>query len=101
VPLADEFDGFLIDLDGVVWVGREPVPGSAEALTELTAAGKQLAFVTNNPGRLPAAYAERLRGMGVEVEEGRIVTAGVVVARMAAAAARPDDTVFVIVGEAL
>jgi glycerol-1-phosphatase len=101
VSLADDFDGFLIDLDGVVWVGREPVPGSAEALTELAATGKRLAFVTNNPGRPPAAYAERLHGMGVEVEERRIVTAGVAVARMAAAAAGEDGTVFVIGGEAL
>jgi HAD superfamily hydrolase (TIGR01450 family) len=101
VPLAEDFDGFLIDLDGVVWVGREPVPGSAEALAGLAAAGKRLAFVTNNPGRLPAAYAERLRGMGVEVEEGQIVTAGIVVARMAAAAAGGSGTVFAIGGAAL
>ena len=32
MALADEFDGLLIDLDGVVWVGREMVPGAAEAL---------------------------------------------------------------------
>ena len=31
MPLADRFDGLLIDLDGVVWIGREPVPGSPQA----------------------------------------------------------------------
>lgn len=87
MPLADRFDGFLIDLDGVVWIGREPVPGSPEALRELLAAGKRLVFVTNNPGRPPAAYAERLREFGVEVGEERIVTAGMVVARLAGEAA--------------
>ncbi|HEX2392187.1 MAG TPA: HAD-IIA family hydrolase [Solirubrobacterales bacterium] len=87
MALADEFDGFLVDLDGVVWVGREAVPGSAEALVALQAAGKRTAFVTNNPGRHPARYAERLRGLGIAVEESQIVTAGIVVARMAAAAA--------------
>ena len=61
MPLADRFDGFLVDLDGVVWIGREPVPGSPEALQALLAAGKPVVFVTNNPGRPPAAYAERLR----------------------------------------
>ncbi len=96
MALADEFDGLLIDLDGVVWIGREPVPGSAETLAALIAAGKEIAFVTNNPGKPPAAYAERLRGMGVEVGEERIVTAGMVVAQLAAEAAGEDGGAFVI-----
>jgi HAD superfamily hydrolase (TIGR01450 family) len=96
VALADEFDGLLIDLDGVVWIGREPVPDSAEALAALLRAGKRIVFVTNNPGRPPAAYAERLRGMGVEVDEEQIVTAGMVVARLAAEAAGPGGSAFVI-----
>jgi HAD superfamily hydrolase (TIGR01450 family) len=87
VPLADRFDGLLIDLDGVVWIGREPVPGSPEALRALLAAGKQIVFVTNNPGRHPAAYAERLLDIGVEVGEDQIVTAGMVAARLAGQAA--------------
>ena len=87
MPLADEFDGLLVDLDGVVWIGREPVPGSPEALATLLAAGVRLVFVTNNPTKPPAAYAERLRAMGVEVGPERIVTAGMVTARLAGEAA--------------
>lgn len=101
MPLADDFDGFLIDLDGVVWIGREPVPGSAEALAALLAAGKEIVFVTNNPGRPPGAYAERLQGMGVDVGEERIITAGMVVAGMAAEAAGPGGSAFVIGGTPL
>jgi glycerol-1-phosphatase len=100
VPLADRFDGLLIDLDGVVWIGREPVPGSAEALRELLAAGKRLVFVTNNPGRPPEAYAERLQKLGVEVGPERIVTAGMVVARLAGEAV-PGGSAFVIGATAL
>jgi glycerol-1-phosphatase len=84
VPLADEFDGLLVDLDGVVWIGREPVPGAPETLAALLDAGKEIAFVTNNPSLPPAAYAEQLRAMGVDVGEDRIVTAGMVTARLAA-----------------
>lgn len=87
MPLADAFDGFLVDLDGVVWIGREPVPGAPETLAALLAAGKRIAFVTNNPGRHPSTYAERLRSLGIEVDEAQVVTAGMVVARMAAEAA--------------
>lgn len=66
MALADELDGFLVDLDGVVWLGREPLPGAAGALRELLERGKELVFVTNNPGRAAAAYAERLREIGVD-----------------------------------
>lgn len=95
MPLADRFDGFLIDLDGVVWVGRDPVPGSPETLAALLAAGKQIVFVTNNPSRLPTAYAERLGGLGVAIGPEQVVTAGMVVARLAAEAA-PGGTALVL-----
>jgi len=96
VALADDFDGFLIDLDGVVWIGREPVPGSPQTLAALLAAGKRIVFVTNNPAKFPAEYAERLRGFGVEVAESQIVTAGMVAARLAREAAGPDGSAFVV-----
>ena len=87
MPLSDNYDGFLIDLDGVVWTGREPVPGSPEALATMLEAGKEIVFVTNNPTKRPEEYAERLAGMGVQVGPERIVTAGIVTARLAAEAA--------------
>jgi glycerol-1-phosphatase len=74
--LADEFDGFLVDLDGVVWVGPEMVPGSAAALAKLLERGKEIVFVTNNPGRPASAYGERLREAGIPVGDERVVTAG-------------------------
>ncbi|HKT82487.1 MAG TPA: HAD-IIA family hydrolase [Solirubrobacterales bacterium] len=93
---ADRFDGFLVDLDGVVWVGREMVPGSAEALRELHEAGKEVVFVTNNPGRPPETYVERLREAGVPVEDGRVVTAGVATAGLAAERVGAGAGAFVI-----
>lgn len=84
MSLADEFDGLLIDLDGVVWVGREMLPGSVEALRSLLDRGKQIVFVTNNPGKLASDYAQRLRDAGVAVADDRVVTAGEATARLAA-----------------
>ncbi|HEX6205777.1 MAG TPA: HAD-IIA family hydrolase [Solirubrobacterales bacterium] len=100
MPLADRFDGLLIDLDGVVWIGREPVPGSPETLRALLDAGKRLVFVTNNPGKHPAAYAERLAEMGVPVEEAQIVTAGMVAARLAGEAAGAGGGSAFVIGAA-
>jgi HAD superfamily hydrolase (TIGR01450 family) len=96
LPASDDYDGFLIDLDGVVWTGREPVPGSPEALATMLAAGKEIVFVTNNPTKRPEEYAERLGGMGVEVGPERIVTAGIVTARLAADAAPAGSAALVL-----
>lgn len=101
MAVADRYDGFLIDLDGVVWLGREPIEGAAATLAALLAAGKELAFVTNNPTHSPASYAERLARMGVDVGPDRVVTAGIVVARLAAEAAGAGGGVFVIGAEPL
>jgi HAD superfamily hydrolase (TIGR01450 family) len=96
MALADDFDGFLVDLDGVVWVGREPVPGSAEALRGLIEAGKEIVFVTNNPGRPASVYAERLREAGVPAAAERVVTAGEATARLAAERCGEGRSAFVI-----
>jgi HAD superfamily hydrolase (TIGR01450 family) len=101
VPTIDDYDGFLIDLDGVVWTGRQPVPGSPEALATMLAAGKEVVFVTNNPSKRPGEYAERLGAMGVYVGPERIVTAGITVARLAAEAAGPGGGALVLGREPL
>jgi glycerol-1-phosphatase len=101
VPEIDSYDGFLIDLDGVVWVGRDPVPGSPEALATMLAAGKEIVFVTNNPSKAPEAYAERLQSLGVEIGPERIVTAGMAVARLALEAAGPGGGALVLGREPL
>jgi HAD superfamily hydrolase (TIGR01450 family) len=93
---ADGFDGLLVDLDGVVWIGREMVPGSVEALRELLAAGVEIVFVTNNPGKPAAEYARRLTEVGVETAPERVVTAGEATAGLAAERAGEGAAAFVI-----
>ncbi len=50
-PIAERYDGFVLDLWGVVHDGRRPYPGVAEALAELKARGKGVVFLTNAPRR--------------------------------------------------
>ncbi len=83
MALGDEFDGLLIDLDGVVWIGREMVPGSVIALRSLLDAGVEIVFVTNNPAKPAAEYARRLGEAGIEIGAERIVTAGEATAELA------------------
>ena len=96
MTLADRFDGFLVDLDGVVWVGREPVPGATEALRTLIEAGKEVVFVTNNSVRQPHAYATRLREIGIPAADERVITAGASTAQLAAEQVGAGGTAFVI-----
>jgi HAD superfamily hydrolase (TIGR01450 family) len=93
MALGDEFDGLLIDLDGVVWIGREMVPGSVDALRALLGAGVEIVFVTNNPAKRAAEYARRLGEVGVAVDAERIVTAGEATAELAK---EQGGTAFVI-----
>jgi glycerol-1-phosphatase len=96
VALADEFDGLLVDLDGVVWIGREPVPGSAEALAALIEGGKPVVFVTNNSVKPPAAYVEQLREIGVPAPDGAVVTSAEATARLAVERVGAGASAFVI-----
>jgi glycerol 3-phosphatase-2 len=96
MALADEYDGLLVDLDGVVWIGREMVPGSAEALASLLDRGKEIVFVTNNPGKPASMYGERLRAAGIPAADDRVVTAGETTARLAAERAGASATAFVV-----
>jgi len=65
----------LVDLDGVVYRGDEPVPGMAALLTRRVAAGDAVIYVTNNSRWHRSAYLERLRGLGAPVSAATIVTA--------------------------
>ncbi len=71
-----DFDGLIVDLDGVVWLGDTAVPGSVDAIAALRAAGVRLVFLTNDPRGSRAEYAARLRRLGVAVDEDEIVTSG-------------------------
>jgi 4-nitrophenyl phosphatase len=82
VILAQAFQRFVLDLDGVVWTGDEPVPGAPETIRSLRDAGKRLAFVTNNSWQTSEAYAKKLADVGAQGEESEIVTSSDAVARL-------------------
>jgi HAD superfamily hydrolase (TIGR01458 family) len=64
----------LIDVDGVLHVSGEPIPGAAQAVRELRAAGHRLRFVTNATTRSKAQLAAALQGMGIELAVSEVQT---------------------------
>lgn len=73
---ATDFDAWLLDLDGVVYVGHELLPGVREALAQLRDAGKHVRFLTNDPRPTREQLAARLQQLGVEAHVDEIVTCG-------------------------
>lgn len=84
MALALEHDALLIDLDGVVWLGSELIPGAVDAIDSLMAHGVRIVFVTNDARSPAGAHAERLRAAGLDVSERDIVTSAGVTAKLAA-----------------
>jgi glycerol-1-phosphatase len=76
MTIADEFDAFLIDLDGVVYIGDALAPGAGAAIEALRARGKHLLFLTNDPRRSRVGYAQKLESLGVPATEADILTSG-------------------------
>jgi HAD superfamily hydrolase (TIGR01458 family) len=69
-----EIKGFLIDLDGVMYTGDNPVTGSAEAIHFLKDNGYAYRFVSNTTRKSRHTIADRLCRMGLEIPEEYIFT---------------------------
>lgn len=63
-PLAGRYDGFILDLWGVIHDGIRPYPGAVDCLTRLGAAGKRRALLSNGPRRNHVIQAA-MRAMGI------------------------------------
>jgi HAD superfamily hydrolase (TIGR01450 family) len=101
VPLSERYDVALLDLDGVVYVGVEGVPGAADALDRARVAGMRLAFVTNNASRTPEAVAAHLRRLGVHAAADEVVTSAQAACHVLAELLPPGARVLVVGGEGL
>lgn len=75
-PLLARYDHVLLDLDGCVWLGGEPIPGAQQAVAALRRAGKHLAFLTNDPARSTEAYVRKLWELGFQASLAEVVTVG-------------------------
>jgi HAD superfamily hydrolase (TIGR01458 family) len=74
MPVAD-VDGLLLDIDGVLAISWEPIPGAIDAMSSFRRAGLPVCLITNTTTHTRAALAETLRDAGFEVESAQIITA--------------------------
>jgi HAD superfamily hydrolase (TIGR01450 family) len=96
----DNIKGLILDMDGVLYRGNGAIPGAADAVAALQAGGVELVALTNNARASAADYSAKLAGLGIDLEAGRIITAGQATAKYLAAQA-DGPSVFIAGSQAL
>ena len=84
---------WVLDLDGVVWLGSDPIAGVADAIARLRDAGEDVLFVTNASFRPVGEVEAQLADCGID-GQGRVLTSAV----MAVDLVDPGETVLVAAG---
>ena len=94
----NEKKGFICDMDGVIYHGNKILPGVAEFIEWLHEEKKEYLFLTNNSGYTPRELQQKLKRMGLEVDESHFYTSALATAAFLKEQA-PGCSVYVI-GEA-
>ena len=101
MSLAAGYDLVIFDLDGVVYVGTEPVAGAPEAVRATVDGGTPVAYVTNNASRRAGEVAELLVSIGVPARAEEVLTSARAAAELLAADLPPASPVLVVGAPAL
>lgn len=75
------FQGYIIDLDGTIWMAEAIIPGAAEMVSALRKRGRRIIFLTNNSDGTREMFASQLSEMGIPTVPGEIVCTAYVTAR--------------------
>jgi HAD superfamily hydrolase (TIGR01450 family) len=94
------YEGYVFDLDGTIYLGDELLPGAKRLILKLRELGKRVVFLSNNPTKDPAMYAEKLGKLGLKTPASEIVNTVVTMTRWLLSN-HPDATVFPISEEPL
>ena len=99
--LVDGYDGLILDLDGVVYVGDAALPGAVDAISEARSSGLEVTFATNNASRTPEMVAGQLVGLGIDARADQVVTSAQAAAGVLARTVEAGSRVLVVGGEGL
>ncbi|CAJ0961819.1 unnamed protein product, partial [Mesorhabditis belari] len=80
--ILDQIDTFIFDADGVLWLGNEALPGSADFVRFILQQGKRVIVLTNNATKSRLCYASKLHSIGfpLEITAEQIVNPAAIVA---------------------
>lgn len=86
----------IVDMDGVLYRGKEAIPGADDLIIFLRDRGVSFALATNNSTRTPQQQVSRLADMGVAVDSSEVLTSAEATAGYLATIASPGTRVFVV-----
>lgn len=86
----------LLDMDGVLYVGNQALPGVQDLLDYLDASGRRWLCVTNNSSRTSATFAEKLADMQIRVDPAHILGSAQATANWLAHQAPPGTKVLMM-----
>lgn len=72
--------GYLLDLDGTVYLGDHLINGAADTISSLRARGRRVVFLTNKPLYSRADYANKLTRLGIETTQDQVINSSYVLA---------------------
>jgi 4-nitrophenyl phosphatase len=90
------FTAALLDMDGVLYRGKEPLPGVNELLALFERRGIAYACVTNNAMLTPEQYEAKLAAMGIAIPAARVITSPVATRRYLEGQAPRGSTAYYI-----
>jgi HAD superfamily hydrolase (TIGR01450 family) len=99
--VVDGYDLVILDLDGVVYLGDQPVAGAVKALARLRERGVPRAYATNNASRRAADVAALLTSLGVPATPAEVTTSAQASALVLAQQLPPGSPVLVVGAPAL
>lgn len=80
--LASHYDLGLLDLDGVVYRGKDPVENAVEGISAAVTDGMNISYTTNNSSRDQKTVAAQIASFGLTVTPEQIITSSIAAARM-------------------
>jgi HAD superfamily hydrolase (TIGR01450 family) len=97
--LLDGYDAVLLDLDGTIMRGAQPVREAPNVINELRQAGRTVQFITNNASRAPNEVAKHLTALGVRTVPEEVLTSAQAAAELLATQL-PAGAAVLVVGSA-
>jgi NagD protein len=93
--------GVISDMDGVIFRGKEPIPGAQDFIDRLRASDTGFVFLTNNSEQTPLDLLRKLAGLGIHgLTAANFITSAMATAEFLAAQ-KPHGTAYVIGGGGL
>ena len=92
-------NALIIDMDGVLWHGTQPMPGLTDFFQTLKDLQIPFILATNNASQTPEQYVTKLAKMGVTITKKQILTSGTATALYLSKQVNPTETRVFVVGE--